>query len=413
MPAMAEALHKEPALCGQVPSLFSSFVDSFVDYAVAGQVLGKPAVPPSVETNALDAAFTKLDVAPPVVGHGEGLRTWLPAAKRLIAIGDIHGDLAKARAALQVAQVIDEHDRWVGGETVLVQVGDLFDRGGDEIKILYLLEKLRGEAQKAGGDVHVMNGNHEIMNIEGDFRYATRAGLEEFRGWAHWFSLGNILKSKCAGLGQQTDIFHGIPDSYPPGLRARMAAMRPGGPLASRFLSKHPVVLVVGSSVFVHGGLLPEHVNYGLDRINDEVSDWMLGTKGWKGPGYLHGADALVWTRKYSDVTESRCDCELLTRCLRSIDGVKRMVVGHTIQQPVGLNGACDNKVIRVDVGLSKGCADGMPQVLEIRGDKELRVLSSRLPPSLIDAGAENGGFALKEKSGLASLLVQAPQRYA
>lgn len=56
---------------------------------------------------------------------------------------------------------------------------------GIEIKVLYLLEKLRGEAQKAGGDVHVMNGNHEIMNIEGDFRYASPAGLDEFRGWAH------------------------------------------------------------------------------------------------------------------------------------------------------------------------------------------------------------------------------------
>lgn len=82
------------------------------------------------------------------------------------------------------------------------------------------------------------------------------------------------------------------------------------------------------------------------------------------------------------------------------------MVVGHTIQQPVGLNGACDNKVIRVDVGLSKGCGDGMAQVLEIREDKELRVLSSRLPPSLIADKAVVG-------QGLASLLVQAPQRYA
>jgi hypothetical protein len=281
----------------------------------------------------------------------------------------------------------------------------LFDRGGEEIKVLYLLEKLRGEAQKAGGDVHIMNGNHEIMNMEGDFRYATVAGLEEFRGWAHWFNLGNVLKSKCAGLENQSDIFRGIPDAYPPGLRARMAALRPGGPIASRFLSNHPMVLVVGSSVFVHGGLLPDHVTYGLDRINDEVREWMLGSKGWKGPRYLHGSNAVVWLRKYSEVKESRCDCELLTRCLGSINGAKRMVVGHTIQQPVGLNGACDNQVIRVDVGLSKGCSDGMPQVLEIRGDKELRVLSSRSPPSLLDAGAES-------VTGLASVLVQSPQRY-
>ena len=111
-----------------------------------------------------------------------------------------------------------------------------------------------------------------------------------------------------------------------------MAALRPGGPIATRFLSKHPVVLVVGSSVFVHGGLLQDHVTYGLDRINDEVSDWMQGTKGWKRPGYLHGVDALEWLRKYSQVKESRCDCELLTQRLGSIDGAKRMVVGHTIQ---------------------------------------------------------------------------------
>lgn len=128
MPAVAEALHhpqyvdEEPALCKQVPSLFSSFVDAFVDYAVGGQVLSNPVVPPAVEPNVLDAAFTKLDGGPPVANTEEGLRTWLPAAKRLIAIGDIHGDLPKARAALQVAQVIDEHDRWVGGETVVVQV---------------------------------------------------------------------------------------------------------------------------------------------------------------------------------------------------------------------------------------------------------------------------------------------------
>lgn len=89
------------------------------------------------------------------------------------------------------------------------------------------------------------------------------------------------------------------------------------------------------------------------------------------------------------------------------------MVVGHTIQQPVGLNGACDNMVIRVDVGLSKGCADGMPQVLEIREDKELRVLSSRSPPFLITDNAVTK--AAEEKQGLASLLVQTqpPKRYA
>lgn len=416
MPAVAETLRhlqhvdEEPALCKLVPSLFSSFVDTFVDYVVGGQVL-KRLEAPSVDPNAVGSAFTKLDGAPPIFLKEKGLQTWLPAPKRLIAVGDIHGDLAKARAALHVAEVIDENDHWIGGETVVVQVGDLLDRGGEEIKVIYLLEKLRGEAQKVGGNVHIMNGNHEIMNIEGDFRYATPLGLDEFQRWAHWFNLGNVLKEKCAGLGKEADIYRDISDSYSAGLRARIAALRPGGPLASRFLAKHPTVLVVGSSVFVHGGLLPVHVEHGLERINQEVSEWMLGTKGWRGPRYLHGGNALVWLRKYSDVKESECDCDLLKRCLGSIDGAKRMVVGHTIQQPIGLNGACDNKVIRVDVGLSKGCSDGMPQVLEIRGDSELRILSSRLPPTVIESGDKKD--IVEEKQGLASLLAEAPKRYA
>lgn len=160
----------------------------------------------------------------------------------------------------------------------LLQVGDLFDRGGEEIKVLYLLEKLRGEAQKVGGHVHIMTGNHEIMNMEADFRYATSAGLDEFSSWAHWYNLGNVLKEKCAGISKQADIYSGISDSTYPDqrLRARIAALRPGGPLSSRFLSQHPVVLVVGSSVFVHGGLLPGHVEYGLNRINQEVSSKTL-----------------------------------------------------------------------------------------------------------------------------------------
>jgi len=175
----------------------------------------------------------------------------------------------------------------------------------------------------------------------------------------------------------------------------------------------------VGSSVFVHGGLLPVHVEHGLDRINEEVSEWMRGTKGWRGPGYLHGSNAVVWLRKFSDVKESQCDCQLLTRCLDSITGVKRMVVGHTIQQPVGLNAVCDNKVIRVDVGLSKGCGDGEPQVLEICGDKQLRVLSSRSPPTLINPSGgdleKTVSMVKKEENtrGLASLLGQIPKRFA
>eukprot|EP01018_Ginkgo_biloba_P036815 Gb_09744 [translate_table: standard] len=348
--------------CSRVPNLVSNFVDTFVDFIVGGQFL--------TTNSSLTDNATRGD---PNWAHRV---TRIASVDRLIAIGDIHGDLQKAREALRVAQVIDENDNWIGGKTTVVQVGDLLDRGGEELKVIYLLEKLKQEAQKAGGAMVIMNGNHEIMNIEGDFRYVTPAAMEEFKRWAHWYTIGNNMKNLCQGLGQQPDIFKDIPPVLPEAWRARLAALRPGGPISSRFLANHPTVVIVGGSVFVHGGLLPTHVFHGLERINEETRDWINGGKGRVGPPFLHGRDAVVWLRKYSERSEGKCECAVLEQALASIPGAKRMVVGHTIQT-LGINGACGNRVIRVDVGMSGGCINGIPEVLEIKGDRELRILTS------------------------------------
>lgn len=52
---------------------------------------------------------------------------------------------------------------------VVVQVGDILDRGEDEIAILSLLRLLDEQAKANGGAVFQVNGNHETMNVEGDF----------------------------------------------------------------------------------------------------------------------------------------------------------------------------------------------------------------------------------------------------
>lgn len=346
--------------CSRLPPLVSKFVDTFVDFVVGGQFLSSTSTPTDERDSNWARRVTKF-----------------PSADRLVAIGDIHGDLQKARQSLMAAQVMDENNQWIGGNTTVVQVGDLLDRGGEEIKVIYLLEKLKQQAEKSGGRVVILNGNHEIMNVEGDFTYATPAAMEEFKGWAYWYTVGNDMKNLCKGLGHQRDIFEGIPAVLPEAWRARMAALRPGGPISSRFLSTHPTVVIVGGSVFVHGGLLPTHVYHGLERINEEVKDWLLGGKGPRAPPYLHGRDAVVWLRKYSreKCHGEDCHCSLLEKALATIPGAKRMIVGHTIQT-LGISGACGNKVIRVDVGMSRGCINGIPEVLEINGDSELRVLT-------------------------------------
>jgi hypothetical protein len=65
--------------------------------------------------------------------------------------------------------------------------------------------------------------------------------------------------------------------------------------------------------------------------------------------------------------------------------------VGHTIQFPLGVTGACDNRVIRVDVGMSAGCYDAQPEVIEIANDKEVKILSEDRKPELLSSSAKEG----------------------
>ncbi len=74
------------------------------------------------------------------------------------------------------------------------QVGDQLDRGNDEVRILYFLERLEREAEKAGGKLHILNGNHETMNVAGRFNYATLPGLADFYQWQLMQSWGSSLK---------------------------------------------------------------------------------------------------------------------------------------------------------------------------------------------------------------------------
>ncbi|CAM6129740.1 unnamed protein product [Calypogeia fissa] len=371
-------------VCSQVPSLVSMFVDTFVDYVVGGQFLGP--LPSDVQNSS-----TKQ----------EPVFTVYPAADRLIAIGDFHGDLNKAKEALFIAEVMDHKEKWIGGKTVVVQVGDLLDRGGDELKIIYLLEKLKIEAQRVGGEVHIMNGNHEIMNVGGDFRYVTPEGLDEFKHWADWYKMGNVLKERCKGLEKPYDFFKDMPaKNMTDRSKARFAALRPGGPITSRFLARHPVVLAVGGNVFVHGGLMQKHVDYGISKINREAREWMEGKLKFRAPKLIRGSKSPVWLRTFSVEEENMVNCSTLNKVLSKIPGAKRMVMGHTVQLS-GVNGVCKNRAVRVDVGMSRGCGDGPPEVLEIRNDDEMTVLTGSSPEDLTDDMSQLTG----RNSGIANLL--------
>ncbi|KAK4777134.1 hypothetical protein SAY86_005822 [Trapa natans] len=69
-------------------------------------------------------------------------------------------------------------------------------------------------------------------------------------------------------------------------------------------------------------------------------------------------------------------DCSTLVHTLTTIPGAKGITMGHTIQQS-GINRACNSKAIRIDVGMSKGCTNGLPEVLEINKNSAVKILTS------------------------------------
>ena len=75
----------------------------------------------------------------------------LQEGQRLVCMGDVHGDLSALEAFLSTAQVYDRDTKqWIGGDTILVQCGDILDRGVDELACLDLLTRLSQEAWDAG-----------------------------------------------------------------------------------------------------------------------------------------------------------------------------------------------------------------------------------------------------------------------
>lgn len=292
---------------------------------------------------------------------------------RVVALGDLHGDLRKTLMALKVAGVVEEKNGrpvWTGGDTLVIQMGDILDRGDNEIAIISLLREVGRMAKLEGGDVIILNGNHESLNVAGDFRYVTPGAFFE--------------SAIAAGLkGEQAYEF-----DYQ--LQARFALWAPGGPLA-RELAKNPTVLVVNDTAFAHGGLTVEHVNYGLEKINLEVAQWMRGDGVGEGgkpapPPYLAMGDqsSVMWNRtfskeRFSNPRDKFVACGQLTEALDAAE-CSRLVVGHT-PQFMGCNCECNQKVWRIDVGMSAGVLDARPEVLELvkgeDGKSKIRVITS------------------------------------
>ena len=102
--------------------------------------------------------------------------------ERIVAIGDVHGAYDRLLEILQAAELIDARSRWLGGRAHLVQTGDVLDRGADSRRALEFLRRIGRDAERAGGRVHQLIGNHEVMRLLGDYRYVVPCEYEGFAG---------------------------------------------------------------------------------------------------------------------------------------------------------------------------------------------------------------------------------------
>lgn len=312
--------------------------------------------------------------------------TVLPRAARVVAIGDLHGDLQMTRRLLRMAGIIGRRGRWIADppDTRVVILGDLIDswRPGrpttgdwtDDLGVWRFLTALHRRARTQGGAVYLLLGNHEIMNAQADFRYVSPKNAE---GWA-W---GNHR-----------------------GLEGRADAYRPGGRMARQLACQSQAVLVIGSTLFAHAGVLPESSReLGLDghqalrELNRRVRQWLIGAT----PALElevtervinHPEVSPFWPRLYGQIPTQQPlesdQCQVVREALQ-VYQIGQMVVGHTPQIQNGrswINGTCYNwddeqdRLYRVDGGLSEAFSHLIQdnhhlQYLEILDDSQFRIV--------------------------------------
>jgi hypothetical protein len=277
--------------------------------------------------------------------------TW-SGVDRVVAIGDIHGDFERFTTVLRSASLIDEDGNWTGGMTHLVQVGDLLDRGPDSRKALDLLMKLEPQAAKAGGYIHALIGNHEAMNVSGDFRYVPPADYESFRTPESEKLRDTAYKevAKQSPGGNGDDAFRQKWDAeHPLGYFERRALFGPDG-IYGKWIRSHNAVIKIDDSIFLHGGISPKYAGYSLKKINDHVREELDDPRNPQG-GIVTDRDGPLWYRGLAEGDEDALEGHV-KKVLKNY-GVKRIVIGHTFTDGA-VTPRFDGRVLLIDIGLAR-----------------------------------------------------------
>jgi len=330
---------------------------------------------------------------------------------RVVVFADVHGAYPELVELLQEVRVIDADTNWIGGNTHLVSLGDLIDRGAESRKVLQLLIKLETQAAAAGGALHLVLGNHEVMVMSGDLRYVSREEYGAFAGdetGAEREALLDSLRMSEPNISEE-ELRLKFERYYPPGFLGLQRAFASDGEIG-RWLLQKPLVLRVNDKLYMHGGISNAIAELSIGEINDYKSDlveYVSLVESLRGAGvldrhvdfwgrraHLNGkAEAVLaadpqarpaWFAEFARLAELESALVFTTdspiwyrgsaychpyaesfnteRLLKRT-GTRQLVVGHT-PDPRGALQRLDGQVLRLDTGMLKAVYRGRATAL-------------------------------------------------
>jgi Calcineurin-like phosphoesterase len=247
--------------------------------------------------------------------------------KKMFIVSDIEGNFKAFRKLLQANGIIDEKYNWTFADGHLVLTGDFFDRGNQVTEVLWLIYSLEEKAKEAGGYVHFVLGNHEIMNMNGDIRYVHAKYIENAALMNENYM---TLFSENSELG--------------------------------RWLRTKNVVERIGDILFAHGGISSEvnNIDVSAPKINKLARPFYAdSTYKYKDQKVelLYSDYGPFWYRGYYNGNE-RASQSQVDSTLR-LYGVKYIATGHTVIADT-ISALYNGKLFNTDVHHAKGHSEGL-----------------------------------------------------
>jgi len=259
--------------------------------------------------------------------------------KKIAALSDIHGQFDLLIQLLKNNKIIDKNLNWNFNDGHLVIVGDVFDRGDKVNQILWLLYKLENQANKMGGHMHFLLGNHEYMVLQKDLRYINRK---------YKFSARSLDLNYDELYGKET--------------------------ILGRWLRSKPTIIKINNTVFTHGGVSKKFIrNRGVDfeEINNIMRNNIdFSPKKMKSRDYYKlysSEESLVWYRDYFKEYGNELSEKDISEILNQLNS-EHIVVGHCPYDEI--ISLFNNRIFGVDSSIQKGIYG---EVLFIENDQFYR----------------------------------------